>query len=284
MTDFMDSTASTARADAPASSHALRFAYSTINWGATCDLPAALAEIRESGWEAVELFGHTLDLLGTPASLGEHLGGLIPATLFSGIELPVSDLHRTIHKNHIRFAAELGADAYGLVGGGRLRYRPPSTEDYAALAAFCEELAVYGKALGVTVSYHPHTLCTIETSAEIELLMAQTEDLKLCLDASHIALVGEDPLTVIDRWWDRLGYIHLKDWGNGKFAELGRGTLGLDFAGILDMLAARQFGGWVVLEQSQSEVSPLESARINAAYVRGLGYEIAIPAPALPSI
>ena len=91
MTDVMDSTA---RADAPASSHHLRFAYSTINWGATCDLPAALAEIRESGWGAVELFGHTLDLLGTPASLTEQLEGLVPATLFSGIELPVTDHHR----------------------------------------------------------------------------------------------------------------------------------------------------------------------------------------------
>ena len=254
--------------------HALRFAYSTINWGATCDLPAALADIRSAGWRAVELFGHTLDLLGTPASLMAQMGDLTPATLFSGIELPVSDLHRSIHKNHIRFASEIGATAYGLVGGGRLRFRPPSEQEYAELAAFCEELSEFGKSAGAAVSYHPHALCTIETSDEISSLMAQTSELKLCLDASHIALVGEDPLTVIDRWWDRIGYIHLKDWGNGKFAELGRGTLGIDFAAILQMLTEREFPGWVVLEQSQSAVSPRESARINAAYLDGLGYEV----------
>ena len=254
--------------------HTLQFAYSTINWGATCDIAAALEDIRSAGWRAVEFFGHTLDLLGTPASLMAQMGDLVPATLFGGIELPVTDLQRTIHRNHIRFACEIGADAYGLVGGGRLRYRPPSAQEYAELASFCEELAVFGKSVGVTVSYHPHALCTIETSDEIALLMAQTSELKLCLDASHIALVGENPLTVIDRWWDRIGYIHLKDWGNGKFAELGRGTLGIDFPAILRMLVERRFAGWVVLEQSQSEVSPLESARVNAGFLRGLGYEI----------
>ncbi len=254
--------------------HALRFAYSTINWGATCDIAAVLADIREAGWRGIEFFGHPLDLLGTPASLNAQLGDLTPATLFGSIELPVSDLHRRVHKNHIHFASEIGAEAYGLVGGGRLRYRPPVAQEYAELAAFCEELAVYGTSVDVTVSYHPHALCTIETSDEIDLLMAQTSELKLCLDASHIALVGEDPFSVIEHWWDRLGYIHLKDWGNGKFAELGRGTLDIDFAAILQMLSDRAFPGWIVLEQSQSAASPLESARINAEYLRGLGYDI----------
>ena len=250
----------------------LRFAYSTINWGATCDIPRALAEIRQAGWGAVELFGHSLDHLGTPRSLAEALGGLRVATLFAGIELPDTDIQRTKLRNHVRFAAEMGSEAFGLVGGGRLRWRPPTEEEYRELAALCEDLAAFGEELGVTVSYHPHVACTIETSDEIADLMARTRALRLCLDASHIALVGEDPLTVFDQWWDRLGYIHLKDWGSGKFREMGRGTLGIDFAGILRELERREFGGWVVLEQSQSDESPLESARINAAYLAGLGY------------
>jgi inosose dehydratase len=254
--------------------HQLRFAYSTINWGATCNLPAALADIRESGWGAVELFGHSLDLLGTPKSLGADLAGLIPATLFAGVELPDSELQRTKLRNQIRFASEIGAEAFGLVGGGRLRWRPPTMEEYAELASLCEGLAVFGRELGVIVSYHPHVACTIETSAEIDLLVNQTSELKLCLDASHIALVGEDPLSVLDTYWDRLGYIHLKDWGRGKFAELGRGTIDIDFPGILEELRRRAFTGWVVLEQSQSDVSPLESARINAAYLTGIGYDM----------
>jgi len=164
-----------------------------------------------------------------------------------------------------------------LVGGGRLRWRPPSSEEYAEVASLGEELARYGDALGMTVSYHPHVACTIETSDEINILMSQTRQLKLCLDVSHIALVGEDPLTVIETWWDRLGYIHLKDWDRGKFAELGRGSIRIDFPAILDELVRRRYTGWVVLEQSQSDVSPLESARINAAYLRALGYALGTP-------
>lgn len=254
--------------------HRLRFAYSTINWGATCDVPQALAEIRDAGWGAVELFGHSLDVLGTPNAVREALGNLVPATMFAGIEVPDSGLQRMKLRNQVRFAAEIGAGVFGLVGGGRLRYRPPSSEEYAAVASISEDLARYGQDLGVTVAYHPHVACTIETSEEIQLLLDQTEALTLCLDASHIALVDEDPIEVLDANWDRLGYVHLKDWGGGKFQELGRGTIGIDFGAILRHLVDRQFAGWVVLEQSQSDISPLESARINAAYLTALGYDI----------
>jgi inosose dehydratase len=253
----------------------LKFAYSTINWSANCDLPKALEEIRSTGWNAVELFGHSLDQMGTPASIRRSLGSLEVATVFAGIDLPVTNDQRTIQKHRIEFTAEVGGSIYGLVGGGRLRYRPPSAAEYSELAAFCEELAEFGAGLGVTVCYHPHVACTIETSAEIDMLMALSKMLKLCLDASHIALVDEDPITVLNSYWDRLGYVHLKDWGRGKFQELGRGTIGIDFPAILNHLIERKYDGWVVLEQSQSDIAPVESARINAEYLRGHGYAIA---------
>lgn len=257
-----------------ASEHRLRFAYSTINWGAQCDLAEALAEIHAAGWRAVELFGHSLDWLGTTASLRRQLGELRVATFFSGVEIPDGPLQRTVQLNRLAYAAEIGADSYGLTGGGRLRWRPPSEDEYLDLANLCEALALLGKELGVGVGYHPHVACTIETSDEIDRLMAATSLTRLCLDASHIALVGEDPIAVLDRYWDRLEYVHLKDWGRGKFQELGRGTIGIDFPGILAYLVERRFTGWVVLEQSQSDVSPRESARVNAEYLTGLGYDL----------
>ncbi len=256
------------------SAHRLRFAYSTINWSATCDIPTCLAEIRATGWGAVELFGHSLDQMGTPATINRHLAGLVPATVFAGIDLPVTEEQRKTLKNRIVFAAEIGAEQFGLVGGGRLRFRPPTESEYNELADFCEELALFGEPLGVTVSYHPHVACTIETSQEIDLLVARTRALRLCLDASHIALVDEDPIEVIDNYWDRLGYIHLKDWGRGKFQELGRGSINIDFPAILQHLVNRSFDGWVVLEQSTSELNPKHSAQINADYLSALGYDI----------
>src|SRR5215213_5886244 len=185
----------------------IRFAYSTINWGDTCDLPAALAEIRQAGWSAVELFGHTLDWLGPTEQLRASLAGMAAATLFGSIEVPTSARQLfgsievptsarqlTIQKHRIDYAAALGAQAYGLVGGGRLRWRPPSAAEYADLARFCEDLAEYGAVRDVVVAYHPHVDCTIENEDEIDRLLEQTNALQLCLDASHIALVGEDPV------------------------------------------------------------------------------------------
>lgn len=260
----------------------LRFAYSTINWGAACDLPQALAEIREAGWGAVELFGHALDHLGPQESLTVALDGLVVATLFGSVTLPITEEQRVTHRQKIAYAAALGAAAYGIVGGQRLRYRPPTDAEYAELSTFLEALAVDGAARGVAVSYHPHTGCTVETAEETAILLRGTSALRLCLDASHIALVAEDPLATFEHFWDRIGYIHLKDWARGKFVELGQGTIGIDFPGLLRALDARGFAGWVVIENSRSDVSPLTSARINAAYLTDLGY--AIGRPSVPGV
>lgn len=258
--------------------HALRFGYSTINWGTTPDLDAVFGEIRQSGWGAVELFVHSLDWLGTPDHLREKLGGLQVATNFGAIEVPTSKDQLTKLKNQIDYAALFGAEAIGLVGGTRLRWRPPSNPEYADLANFCEELAIYGADKGVAVAYHPHVACTIETEDEIDRLMDQTRVLTLCLDASHIALVDEDPVAHIRKYRDRTSYIHLKDWARGKFVEMGEGTIDIDFAAIFKELTDNAFPGWVIVEQSRSDVSPLVSALANAAFVKKLGYSLELPA------
>lgn len=252
----------------------LRFAYSTINWGETPDMATTFAEIRAAGWHAVELFNHSLDWLGSLERVRDALGGLQVATGFGSVAVPSDPKATEIQKRRIEHAAALGAENYGLVGGARLRQRPPSDEEEADLARVCEALAAHGAALGVAVAYHPHTACTVETAAEIDRLLARTRILTLCLDASHIALVDEDPVAHLRTYRDRTSYVHLKDWARGAFTELGRGTIGIDTPAFLAELGAQSFPGWVVVEQSRSEVSPAESARVNADYVRALGYEL----------
>ena len=252
----------------------MRFAYSTINWGPTCDIEAATKEIAEAGWCAVELYGHSLDWLGPPDSLRAELSDLTVATFFSSFGLPSTRESLQTHKRRIDYAAELGAEAYGLVGGQRLRWRPPTDDEYQDLATFGAKLADHAARKNVQVCYHPHTACTVETADEIERILIDGSELRLCLDASHIALVGEDPIEVMERFWDRLGYIHLKDWAYGKFVEMGQGTIGIDFPAILEHLNQRGFGRWVVVEQSRSDVSPLQSARENADYLTSRGYAL----------
>jgi sugar phosphate isomerase/epimerase len=262
------------------SAHKLRFAYSTINWGTTPDLDAVFSEIRDAGWRAVELFVHSQDWLGTRTHLLSSLGGLQVATNFGVVEVPTNNDQLTKLKNQIDYSAEFGAEAIGLVGGARLRWRSPSDDEYADLARFCEELAIHGADKGVAVAYHPHVACTIETEDEIDRLMDQTKVLTLCLDASHIALVDEDPIAHIRKYRERTSYIHLKDWARGKFVEMGQGTLGIKFGAIFKELEENKFGGWVVVEQSRSDVSPSASAQANAAFVKNLGYSLELSAAA----
>ncbi len=255
----------------------LKFAYNTINWTTKCDLAAAAQEMLTAGWQAAEMFDHSLDWMGRPETLRKTLGGLKTATFFGGLEVPVSKESLFVHKQRIDYASEMGATDYGLVGGSRLRYRTPTDDEYTNLANACEELAEYGADKGITIGYHPHTGCTIETEAEIDILLDRTKRTMLCLDVSHIALVDEDPITQLAKYRSRTSYIHMKDWARGKFVELGLGTIGIDFPAIFAWLEQERFPGWVVIENSRSDISPAHSAQLNADYIRALGYSLALP-------
>ncbi|MGH7920310.1 MAG: sugar phosphate isomerase/epimerase family protein [Candidatus Dormibacteraceae bacterium] len=256
----------------------MRFAYSTINWGKDCDMAQAAAEIAAAGWPAVELFGHSLDLLGTPASLRRRLAGLQVATVFGHVAEPFHTAAQLeVHRRQIEFAAELGAQAYGLVGGQRRRQRAPLPEEYADLAGLLEEIAGEAAQAGVEIAYHPHSGCTVETQAEIDLVLGQAPRARLCLDVSHVAVVGEDAVTQLRKYRDRISYVHLKDWRDGHFVGLGEGILGPRWSDILGELEAWSFGGWVVVEQSRSEVSPARSAVENAQFLGRLGQRLAAP-------
>jgi inosose dehydratase len=254
----------------------LRFGYSTLNWGDSYDVDEMLGQIHRAGWKAVEMFAQPLNWLGPHTRLQAQLDrvGIKAATFFGSVDLPTGDQQLAMHQRRIDYAALVGAECYGLVGGTRLRWRPPTSDEYASLARFCDELAKYGAERGVTVAYHPHVGCTIETEEEIDRLLDHSRHMQLCLDASHIALVDEDPVAHLRKYRERTGYIHLKDWARGKFVEMGQGTIGIDFPAILKELEAQKFGGWVIIEQSRSDVSPEQSARINADYLTSRGYAL----------
>ncbi|MCY0898648.1 MAG: sugar phosphate isomerase/epimerase [Firmicutes bacterium] len=254
----------------------LAFAYSTINWDETPDMDDMFAQIAKWGWRAVEIFAQPLNWLGPHTLLQDQLQrhGLVAATLFGAVAVPGTPQQLTYQFRRIDYAAAVGADTYGIVGGGRLRPRKPTIDEYRDLARTLETLAVYGAERGVTVAYHPHVGTTIETESEIDTLLEQTSSLMLCLDVSHVGLVGEDPVKQLRKYRDRLGYVHLKDWGRGSFTELGQGTIGLDFQAILQELDQWPFKGWIVVEQSRSEESPEASMAINSRYLTDRGWSI----------
>ena len=170
-----------------------------------------------------------------------------------------------------------------------------SADQWRSFAANAND---YGKRalndFGLRAVFHPHVGAWIETEAEIDRLMQETDPryVNLCLDTAHCMYGGGDPLAVCRRWRERLHYLHLKECdaavlaevraaGQDYFAgveldvfpELGRGSV--DFAGLLNLLGEIDFAGWAVVEQDilpGRGIDPLESARRNLAHLRQLGY------------
>lgn len=151
--------------------------------------------------------------------------------------------------------------------------------------------------LGMRVVLHHHAGTFVETAAEIDRFLAETdsERVGLLLDTGHAVYGGADPLDLLRRHGDRVRYVHLKDaraseiervratdiamdeaWKRGVFCPLGEGVV--DFPRVLEALRGRGYAGWLIVEQDvvpdekgRLVPEPFESAKHSRAYLRGLG-------------
>lgn len=140
---------------------------------------------------------------------------------------------------------------------------------------------------GVAIVFHNHVATYVETEQEVSRLLDGTdpEQVGLCLDVGHLVYGGGDVTRVMERYGDRVRYVHLKDvdigvlnrcrreglgWHDalrlGIFTEFGSG--GVDFVEFFDALRARDYSGWIIVEQDTTKKTPLESARLNREYLR----------------
>src|SRR5690606_25155267 len=120
--------------------------------------------------------------------------------------------------------------------------------------------------------------------------------LDLVFDTGHytygcgVADDGRLALDGLERFWERVAYVHLKDCqpevaaearatgmgyteavGAGVFCELGRGSV--DLAAIVDFLAQRGYDDWLTVEQDvlPGMGTPAQSAERNRKELEGLG-------------
>jgi inosose dehydratase len=158
-------------------------------------------------------------------------------------------------------------------------------------------LATEVAAAGRRAAFHPHCGTFIETPAEVDRLVTGLDPnvIGICLDIAHYTVGGGDPVAALRDLGDRVTHIHLKDVdpvvldglragsipGQNAavrarlFTELGAGMVDLD--GVLALAAARDYGGWLMVEQDSTWGTPSESAaigrRVLAAALRNLGTE-----------
>lgn len=262
----------------------MRFAHHMLSWhdwaraqGRPLDVDEMLDGVRAAGYDGVELMGDEMEALGPTASLKGKLAaaGLEAVAVATLVTARPDDANTVGYRRQLDWAAELGVEV-NMVCGGWLgeatQRRTALDEDYAAFAANLERAGADARERGMRTGFHPHTGCIVETSAEVERLLAHVPGLDLTVDTGHLAAVRSDPAALIDTHPGKVVHVHLKDYDSRTrfFTEPGRGDVGLDFAEVLAALRRAGYTGWAVAELDRPALPPRESATLTRDYLRSL--------------
>jgi inosose dehydratase len=95
-------------------------------------------------------------------------------------------------------------------------YLEPADLDEDAWKTLIHSTNELGKAVseqyGVTLQFHPHADSHVETQAQTERFLDETDPryVSLCLDTGHLAYRRADNVAIIRNHPDRIGYVHIK--------------------------------------------------------------------------
>jgi inosose dehydratase len=167
---------------------------------------------------------------------------------------------------------------------------PP--EQWAEMMQTITELSVICQTYGITPVLHPHAGTYIEYRDEIDRAMNDLDEnlVKLCVDSGHCIYAGINPSELIQRYSDRVEYLHFKDInklvhdkattggidfytaiGQGIFCPLGNGCV--DFEELRETLNNVKYDGWVTVEQDvdpSQDNSSLEDAQESLAFIHNV--------------
>ncbi|MCF6285160.1 MAG: sugar phosphate isomerase/epimerase [Candidatus Hydrogenedentes bacterium] len=231
------------------------------------DRLATLRRVKEIGYDHVEL-------AGTPGGTVEEFKADLDAV---GLE---------VLSCHVEFAA-CTADLAGVIRdcqtlGVSWAVIPwLCGEENTSIADWTErgrEMAAFGRAFqeaGIRLCYHNHHHEFVEmagkTAFDVVFETAPAADLGIELDVGWSHYGGADTLALMRRYAGRIPLLHIKDvkqryeGEEPVVTELGNGAT--KFPAIFK--AATEIGvEWLIVEQDESARDSLESARMNAAFMR----------------
>jgi len=184
-----------------------------------------LREVAEAGYQWIELgpYGY---LPTDPPKLSEQLDeygmGVLAGTVFEHLHRPdswdavwtqvtdVAALTQALGGKHIVVLPEVWRHHKT---GEPVESRELSAEQWKQKTEGLNEL---GRRIlseyGLHVQFHSHADSHIGYQPDIERLLESTDPewVNLCFDTGHIAYYGGDCLELIDKYPDRIGYLHLK--------------------------------------------------------------------------
>ncbi|ONI38214.1 AP endonuclease [Candidatus Epulonipiscium fishelsonii] len=162
----------------------------------------------------------------------------------------------------------------------------------ANIIAVCERANKWG----VRPVIHPHAGGYIEFADEIEKIVRDIpyEIAGLCLDTGHLYYSGMNPSEFIQKYGDRLDYVHFKDvneevykrilkeevkffdgCAQGTMCPIGKGAL--DYVEIKKALEKVNYNGYITIEQERDprdSHNSLQDVKQSVDYLKSNGYEI----------
>lgn len=192
---------------------------------------------------------------------------------------------------HITFLKEMGAKVVGMSEQGHsiqgtdkpifeAKY-VMNDEEWDTLCTGINKLGKVAKDIGIKLCFHHHMGTVVQTEEEIDRLMANTDPelFGLLFDCGHLAYCGEDYMSVLNKYADRIRHVHLKDIRPKKVEQVKREHLSflqgvrlgtftvpgdgvIDFKPIFDVLEKTGYEGYVLVEAEQDPAiaNPLEYA------------------------
>ena len=161
---------------------------------------------------------------------------------------------------------------------------------FIRMARLLERIAALWQGYGIELCFHPHVATYVEAPHEIDRLMEATDPglVKLGVDTGHIFFGGGDPVGMIERYYERLAALHVKDirsqvveearsksldyrqaCARGVWTELGRGDIG--FPSLFALLRNKGWSGWVIVETDHTALATAaESSRMSREYLHNV--------------
>lgn len=205
------------------------------------------------------------------------------------------------YRKHVEFLKPFGCKVISTaeIGGSMLNQDPTRGQDetfvkrleedgWKYLTEGLQKAGEICKENGMDLVYHHHAGTVVEQPEEIDRLMEMTDPslVSLLYDTGHGYYGSNDPVELLDKYFDRIKYIHLKDIResileqaqqnnysirecirSGLFTVPGNGCL--DFEPIFKMLIERNYQGWALLEGEQDPQlhNPYEYAKKSLGYI-----------------
>ena len=258
------------------------FGYASITWDGNDR--QAIDDIAALGFHGIQLRSNVLKEFVSAAELRDLLEKhqLKMVALSSGgvrIDPAVEAEEIAKHTANAKFAHDVGG-LYLQVIDERPKDRAITAADYKRLGQLITEIGKRTADLGVSLGYHNHMGSLGERPEEVDQILQATDPryAKLELDVAHYFQGGGDPAKAIEKYGDRLLFLHIKDVEPAtenadakrpyRFVELGRGKVSLP--AVFDALHKVNFRGWAIVELDavpDKTRTPKESGAISKKYL-----------------